>query len=175
MVTAPAVVDNREPTEIVREVFEHVLNRRDPEALARYWAEDIVEELPVGTYRGRNEAKRYFAETFAALPDFEIRALSIVGQGETVFARWHVTGTFTGAPWMGIEPTGSRIELDGIDCLTLRGGKVVSNFVLFDQLSFATQIGMLPKRGSALDRGMVRAFNLKTRLRSSGRRTRRQA
>lgn len=117
-----------------------------------------------GTYRGRNEVKRYFAETFAALPDFEIRALSIAGRGETVFARWRVTGTFTGAPWMGIEPTGSRIELDGIDCFTLRGGKVVANFVVFDQLSFATQIGLLPKRGSALDRGMLRAFNLKTRL-----------
>ncbi|MBI3201231.1 MAG: nuclear transport factor 2 family protein [Myxococcales bacterium] len=162
--TTATVVDSRDPVEIVRDVFERVLNQRDPEALLPYWAEDIVEEFPVGIYRGRDAVKRYFAETFAALPDFEIRALSIAGQGDTVFVRWRVTGTFDGATWMGIEPTGARIELNGIDCFTIRGGKVVANFVVFDQLSFATQIGMLPKRGTALDRAMTKAFNLKTRL-----------
>ncbi|MBK7585567.1 MAG: nuclear transport factor 2 family protein [Myxococcales bacterium] len=162
--TATTTAGDRKPVELMRELFERVLNQRDADALVPYWAPDIVEEFPMETLRGRDAVRRYFAETFAALPDFEIKAKSIVGEGETVFVRWRATGTFSGAPWMGIEATGSRIQLDGIDCFTIRNGLVVSNFVVFDQLAFARQIGMLPKFRSAMDRAMTRAFNLRTKL-----------
>lgn len=167
--TTSEVVDSRSPVDIVRDVFERVLNQRDPDALAEYWAEDIVEEFPVGVYRGKSAVRGYFAETFAALPDFHIEARSIVGEGDRVFVRWHMSGTFSGEPWMGIEATGTRIELDGIDCFSMKNGRVVENFVVFDQLSFARQIGMLPAHGSTVDRAMLAAFNLRTRMKRRAR------
>lgn len=145
-----------------RELFERLLNGRDAEALVPYWAEDIVEEFPVGTYRGRDEVRRYFAETFAAIPDFHIRVVSAAAEGDKVFIRWHVTGTFSGAVWMGLEPTGKRLDLHGIDCFTLRDGLVAHNFVVFDQLAFARQIGMMPPARSLMDRVMTAAFNART-------------
>jgi steroid delta-isomerase-like uncharacterized protein len=168
---ADAVTETRSPTEVIRELFEEVLNRRDPDALVRYWAEDIVEEFPVaGTLRGRDRVRAYFAETFAALPDFRIEAQRIVGERDTVFVKWRVTGTFSGAPWMGIEPTGSRIELDGMDCFTFRDGVAVHNHIIYDSASFARQIGMLPPQSSAADRAMTKAFNARVRLRKRLRR-----
>jgi steroid delta-isomerase-like uncharacterized protein len=159
-----AVTETRSPTEIIRELFEELLNRRDADALVPYWAEDLVEEFPVGTYRGRDSVRAYFAETFAALPDFHIEAQRIVGEGETVFVKWRLTGTFAGTPWMGIEPTGSRIELDGMDCFTFRDGLVVHNHAIYDSASFGRQIGMLPRQGSAADRAMTKAFNARVKL-----------
>jgi steroid delta-isomerase-like uncharacterized protein len=152
------------PTETAREVFETVLNRRDAEALRPYWADDLVEELPTGIYRGPDEMARYFAETFAALPDFHIEPRRIAAEGETVFVWWRMTGTFNGGPWQGIEPTGDRIELGGMDCFTFREGKVVENQVVFDQMSFGRQIGMLPAQDSLGDRAMRAAFNARTKL-----------
>lgn len=161
---ATADVETRSPVEIAREVFEIVLNRRDAEALRPYWADDLVEELPTGTYRGPDEMARYFAETFAALPDLQIEPERIAADGETVFVKWRLTGTFDGAPWQGIEPTGDRIALDGIDCFSFREGKIVHNAVVFDQMSFGRQIGMLPARDSLGERGMRAAFNARTKL-----------
>lgn len=162
---ATTETQTRTPVEIAREMFEEVLNRRDADAMAEYWAEDIVEEFPVGTMRGREEVHTYFAQTFAALPDFHIEADHIVGEGNIVFVKWHISGTFSGQPWMGIEPTGSPIELDGMDCFTIRDGLVTHNFVIFDGADFARQIGMLPPQESAAERAMTGGFNAWTRLR----------
>ncbi|HEX6229515.1 MAG TPA: ester cyclase [Solirubrobacterales bacterium] len=161
---ATAETETRSPTEIARELFETLLNRRDVDALRPYWADDLVEEMPTGTYRGPDEMARYFAEVFAALPDFHIEPERIVGDEETVFVRWRMTGTFSGAPWEGIEPTGDRIEVLGMDCFTFRDGKVVHNVVVFDQLGFGQQIGMLPPDDSFGERAMRGAFNARTKL-----------
>jgi steroid delta-isomerase-like uncharacterized protein len=162
---ADTVTETRAPTEIIREVFEEVLNRRDADALVPYWAEDLVEDFPVvGEVRGREQVRAYFADTFAAIPDFHIEAKRIVGEGDTVFVQWHLSGTFSGAEWMGLEPTGSRIELDGMDCFTFRDGVAVHNKVIYDSASFARQIGMLPPQDSVADKAMTKAFNARVRL-----------
>lgn len=161
-----ATITTRSPVEIAREVFGEVLNRRDADALLTYWAEDVVEELPTGTVRGREGMRDYFAATFAAIPDFHIEAEHIVGDDETVFVKWLATGTFSGAAWMGIDPTGNSIRLHGMDCFTVRDGLVVHNHVIYDGTSFARQIGMLPAQDSAGDRALTKAFNARTRVRA---------
>jgi predicted ester cyclase len=167
--TIPAAV-RTDPVSLARHAFDDLLNRRDVGVLVDFWAEDVVEEFPFGTLTGRAAVVDYFASTFAAFPDFRIEARQIAGDGDTVFVRWHVTGTFSGAPWMGIEPTGSRVALDGMDCFTFRGAQVAHNVVIFDQLSFARQIGLLPGAGTALDRALTAAFNTRTRVRARFRR-----
>jgi steroid delta-isomerase-like uncharacterized protein len=165
-----ATTETRSPVELAREVFEGVLNRRDADALVPYWAEDIVEVFPTGTLRGREQVRAYFAETFAAIPDFHIEAERIAGDDETVFVKWRLTGTFSGGPWSGIEPTGSRVDLHGMDCFTIRDGLVAHNHVIYDGASFARQVGLLPAEGSVADRAMTAAFNARTRLRNRFRR-----
>ena len=91
---ATIATETRSPVEIARLIFETVLNQRDAGAVRPYWADDLVEELPTGTYRGPDEMARYFAETFAALPDFHIEPEQIIGEDDTVFVKWRLTGTF---------------------------------------------------------------------------------
>ena len=157
--TPPTGVSNGE---FIRWSFEQ-LNRHDVSGLKPFWTADTVERFPDRTCRGPDEIAAYFEETFAALPDMRIEPVSIVEQGDDVFAHWHLTGTHTG-PVQGIEATGKRIELDGIDHFVLRDGKVVSNFVVFDQMQYSRQLGILPSQDSVADKAMKAAFNARTKV-----------
>jgi hypothetical protein len=66
---------------------------------------------------------------------------------------------------MGIEPSGKRVEIRGMDLFELEDGKLVSNTSYFDSMSIARQIGMLPADGSGTDRAMKSAFNTMTKVR----------
>ena len=167
---ATATTESRTPVEIITELFTDVLNRRDADALLPYWAEDIVEDLPTGTLTGRIAMRDYFADVFAALPDFKIETQHLFGEGEQVFVQYTITGTFTGERWMGIEPTGTAITIEGMDCFTVRDGVAVHNAVRFDAADFARQIGMLPAQDSRTDRAMTSAFNALTKLKQRIRR-----
>lgn len=152
------------PGEVVRWTFD-VLNTHRAAPLRAVWTDDTRERMPTATYRGGTEIEAYFERLFAAVPDVTLTMQAMAEQGEDVFVRWTLTGTHTGAAFEGIEPTGARLDLDGVDHFTVRGGKIVSNFVVFDQMQFARQLGLLPADGSRLDVGLKYGFNLLTRLR----------
>jgi predicted ester cyclase len=149
--------------ELIRWAFD-VLNTHDVAPLKPYWNESTRERFPNATCVGPEEIGAYFEATFAAMPDFHIEIVGLAEQGNDVFVQWRITGTHSGAAWQGIAPTGKRLALDGIDHFVVREGKVESNFVVFDQLQFARQIGMMPADGSTADRAMKATFNGKTRL-----------
>jgi steroid delta-isomerase-like uncharacterized protein len=149
--------------ELIRWAFD-VLNTRDVTPLKEFWTADTVERFPTRTARGADEIAAVFDEAFAAMPDFHIEIQALAEEGDHVFVRWHMTGTHTGEPWEGFAPSGKRIELDGIDNFVLRDGKVVSNFVVYDQVQFARQVGIMPEVGTAADRAMKGAFALRQKL-----------
>jgi predicted ester cyclase len=149
--------------ELIRWSFER-LNARDLEALRQFWSPETVERLPHGAYRGTDAIAAYFAEALAALPDWRMEVVALVEQGDDVFVQWHLTGTHSGGAFQGIAPSGRAIALDGMDHFVMGDGIIVTAFVVFDQMQFARQIGMLPHDGSRGDRTVKAAFNAKTRL-----------
>ena len=98
------------------------------------------------------------------MPDFQLEIVAMAAQDDDVFVQWHLTGTHSGAPFFGIGPTGRQVAVDGMDHFVVRDGTVVSNFVVFDQMQFARQIGFLPEDGTRADRAAKAAFNAKSRL-----------
>ena len=109
--------------------------------------------------------RAYFSEIFTAFPDFSIRVVQTVEQGDTVTVRWEADATFAGpGAFQGIEPNGATVALEGCDVVTVADGLVVSNDAYFNGTSLARQIGMLPPAGSKAEKGMLSAFNAKTRL-----------
>src|SRR5437763_4552354 len=139
-------------SELIRWAFE-MLNRHDVTPLKQYWTEKTVERFPDRTCRGVDEIAQYFEDAFAAIPDFHIEVRAVVEQGEHVFAHWRLTGTHDG-PLAGIQPTGKAVSIDGMDHFVVRDGAVVSNFVVFDQMQYARQIGMMPPDQSNTDRAV---------------------
>jgi steroid delta-isomerase-like uncharacterized protein len=127
----------------------------------------FAQDLEMNT---REDVVAWFRSFFDSVPDLHMEVEDVVVAGEPgrerVTVRWHITGTFSGAPYMGIEPTGRPIDLRGMDLIHVEDGRVAGNNVYYDQLAFARQIGMLPLEGSLGDRLMTGAFNLVTKGRA---------
>lgn len=139
------------------------LNRHDVSALRRFWSRDTIERFPDRTCRGAGEIVAYFEEAMAAISDFHMEVVAIAEQGEDVFVHWRLTGVHDGS-LLGIEPTHKPVAVDGIDHFVIRDGQVVSNFVVYDQMQYARQLGLMPADGSPADRALKGAFNARTRL-----------
>jgi steroid delta-isomerase-like uncharacterized protein len=149
----------------VRSYFD-AMDNRDAAAMASHWREDGVEDVvPVGVMRGRDELRAFFASMFAAMPDARTTVTRLVAGEQSCAVEWRIEGTFDGAPYMGLEPTGKHVEIRGFDLIEVEDGELVSNTAYFDGAAFARQIGMLPPDGSGADRAMKSAFNALTKLR----------
>jgi steroid delta-isomerase-like uncharacterized protein len=148
--------------DLIRWSFER-LNAHDSASMAELWTDETVERLPDRTMNGVDETVAYFEEIFAGLPDLRVEVQGLVEQGDEVIVRWRMSGTHSGR-LQGLDGTGRRIELDGVDHFTLRDGKIASNFVVYDQMQWARAIGILPADASAADRALKAAFNAKTRV-----------
>lgn len=153
--------------ELMATAFE-ALAARDLEALAATWHPEIVEEfLVTGTIDDHDDLRAFFAETFAALPDLDFEVENIMEVDEnTAVGQWHLRGTFDGGPWQGIAPTGKPVDIRGIDVMEFRDGLLVHNTVYYDGLTFARQVGLLPRQGSAPDRAIMAGFNALQTLRA---------
>ena len=159
-------ITRRQAVEEKARSYFDAMDRRDAAAMAAHWREDGVEDVvPVGLMRGREELRDFFASMFAAMPDARTTVTRLVAGEQSCAVEWRLEGTFDGAPYMGIEPTGKHVELRGLDLLELEDGELVSNTAYFDGAGFARQIGMLPPDGSSADRAMKSAFNALTKAR----------
>ena len=159
-------ISRRKAVEEKARSYFDAMDRRDAAGMAAHWREDGVEDIvPVGLMRGREELREFFASMFAALPDARTTVTRLVAGEQSCAVEWRLEGTFDGAPYMGIEPTGKHVELRGLDLLELEDGELVSNTAYFDGAGFARQIGMLPPDGSGADRAMKSAFNALTKAR----------
>ena len=151
--------------EKVRSYYE-AMNNRDVGAMVAHWAEEGVEDVvPIGVIRGPEELRGFLSELFAAMPDASTTITRLIVGEQDCAVEWRLEGTFDGAPFMGIEPTGSRVELREVSVVEVRDGEIVGITAYFDGASFARQIRMLPPDGSGVDRAMKGAFNTVTKLR----------
>ena len=161
------------PSEVARTIFE-ALSRRDLDTAMKFNTDDAVDDfVAIGEFRGRLAIRRFFDELLAAFPDFVIAVDRIFGDDSAAVVQWHAAGTFSGGKFQGIEPTGKRVQIRGVEVMEFAEGRYVHNTIYYDGASFARQIGMLPRAGSGAEKATLFGFNASTRLRQ--RRNRRRA
>jgi hydroxyacylglutathione hydrolase len=152
------------PARVARNYFDAVA-ARDLDAMESCWAPGGIDNIvPIGELSVPDGLRAFFTELFAALPDMSFEVLDVVAARNQAAVRWHASGTFCGGPFQGVEPTGARVELEGIDLVTVEDGLIQRNDAYYDGTQFARQIGLLPPRDSSAERGMTNAFNARTRL-----------
>jgi predicted ester cyclase len=87
-----------------------------------------------------------------AFPDNHHAVEEMIAEGDTVVVRCTLTGTHEGE-FMGIPPTGRRIEVTEIHVYRLREGKAVEHRVGRDDLGAMRQLGVIadavPEPGAA--------------------------
>jgi steroid delta-isomerase-like uncharacterized protein len=161
----PATQQPTEAGSVARAYFEAIA-ARELDAMVEFWEpggtgeiHGLVELTAPDTYRA------WFANLFAAFPDFRFEILDVVGEGEQAAVRWRATGTFNGnTRFEGMDPTGARVDLSGCDLLTIRNGKIQRNDAYMNGAQMAQQLGALPPAGSLPERALLAALNVKTQL-----------
>jgi hydroxyacylglutathione hydrolase len=152
------------PARVARTYFEAVA-ARDIDGMVSWWAPGGVENIvSIGELSVPDGLRAFFGELFAALPDMTFEVLDLVAARNQAAVRWRATGTFCGGPFQGIEPTGARIAIEGLDLLTIEDGLIRRNDAYNDGMELARQMGVMPPRDSVAERGMTNAFNTRTRI-----------
>jgi len=78
-------------------------------------------------------------------PDFAMTAQDITVDGDKVWARFVARGTNLGS-FMGHPPTSRKVQVDVIDVVRVKDGKVVEHWGVPDQLGVMIQLGLMERR-----------------------------
>ena len=153
------------PTSAARAYFESI-RHGDTTPQEQAYADDAQITIHGVLERaGKAELIAYFRSLWDAFPDFRFELLDLVEDDGAAAARWRITGTFAGpGSFQGFEPNGARIDIQGVDVVTLRDGKIVRNEAYADGMTLARQLGTLPAEGSAAEQRLKRTLNGRWRL-----------
>jgi steroid delta-isomerase-like uncharacterized protein len=150
--------------QVATSYFEAVGNR-DLDAMMEHWEPGGIGYIHgMAELRAPEGYRQFFGAMFRAIPDYEMEVVDMVAYGDKAAVRWRATGTFTGpGRFEGLEPTGARIETEGMDLLTIRDGLIQENRAYTNATEMARQLGAMPPAGSPGEKAMLGAVNLRTR------------
>ncbi len=156
-------IDAEETARVAAAYFDAIA-RHDVEAAVAMWK-------PGGRENARSQVdttapdgvRQFLSGIISPFPDLDFRVVETTVQDDRAAVRYEVRGTFTGAPFQGVEPTGAPIQLEGVDVVIVRDGLIVENNAFADAMSLVRQIGLMPPDGSKAELRMKGAFNAKTK------------
>jgi steroid delta-isomerase-like uncharacterized protein len=140
------------------------IRERDLDAMAAVWKPGSTDHFyGMAELRVPEDLREWFGNLFRAFPDFLMVVEDMVAYGNKAAVRWSATGTFTGeGRFEGLTATGARVELEGLDLLTIEDGKIVENRAYTNAMEMARQMGAMPPAGSIGEKAMFGAVNART-------------
>lgn len=150
MATTEQAETNRD---VVRRIAAVVSAGGDLDDLDGLLTEDYVERNPAFPSDRRGPGViRAFVEPFrAAFPDLRIVEDDVITAGDHVVYRHRAVGTHENE-FMGIPPTGERIDVEGIAIYRFEDGRAAEKWLVFDALGLMRQLGVAPEL-PAVERG----------------------
>lgn len=138
------------------DLLEHYVERYnagDLDAVGDCYAEDAVQIMPDGTFKGRTVIRDRLARELAGFSDVIWTVTSFVEEGDSFADEWTFVGTNTGSFTLpdGTElpPTGKRVEIKGMELCKVRDGKIVVDNLYYDDLAILAQLGLVPQGATA--------------------------
>jgi steroid delta-isomerase-like uncharacterized protein len=141
-------------------------DRQDVEATVATFTEDCYYDVPgLGIHlRGKDEIRRWYEESFAAIPDFRNANERYYECEGNVFFEADIEGTHLGT-WAGWAPTGRRFSIPILVRIPIAAdGLIEAEIVHFDNAGLFMQLGILPKQGSAQERVMQTLHRMRMRV-----------
>ncbi len=149
----------------VAEAYFEAIARHDVEAAVAMWKpggrENVRGQVDTTAPEGVRE---FLSGMLGPFPDAVFEVLERTVQDDRAAFRWEARGTFTGAPFQGVEPNGAGVFIEGTDVVIVRDGLIVENNAYIDGMTVARQLGLMPPDGSKQELAMKRAFNAKTKV-----------
>ncbi len=131
----------------LRRIIEVGFGQGDLSVLDELMDEDVIEHQR-GNRPGLDGAKEVVRTLHRWMSDFSLTVEDIAVSGDIVWSRNRGRGVNTGSV-MGHAPTGRTVEVDVIDIVRFRDGKVVEHWGIADQLGLMQQLDIVPSRDRA--------------------------
>ena len=132
-----------EQNKAIRRQAYKAVNHKNLDALNEVIASDITSHSArPGQAPGLEGVKQLFSSMYSAFRDLHIDVEDMIAEGDKVVARVTGSGTHQGE-FMGIAPTGNRIEFSAIDIARIAEGKIVEHWSNSDQLGIMQQLGVM--------------------------------
>ncbi len=135
---------------LVQRFFEEVCNERNLGVANELFTADHTYHDPSSPSIGPGpEGMKQLMSTYqTAFPDahWDIDAMLVTEEGDTVVTRWTGRGTHT-ADLPGIPATGKKAMVPGIWIHRVVGGKIVESWNVWDTLGMLQQLGVIPTQG----------------------------
>jgi steroid delta-isomerase-like uncharacterized protein len=141
-------------------------DRQDLDATLATFTDDCYYEVPgLGiALRGKDEIRRWYEDTFAAIPDLRNTDELYYESEGNVFFEASIEGTHLGS-WAGWAPTGRRFRLPLLVRIPIAAdGLMEAEIVHFDNAGLFMQLGILPRQGSVQERAIQAIHRLRTRV-----------
>lgn len=132
--------------ELVRRLYSTLMAEGDTHAADAILAEKFVDhDVPGHNGDGtRENLKAAVLGVRAAFPDIKPQLFELLAEGDLVSVRVQAGGTHSGAPFMGIAPTGKRMQWKEVHIFRCKDSKLVEHWGVFDLLSILQQLGAFP-------------------------------
>jgi steroid delta-isomerase-like uncharacterized protein len=129
--------------------YVELYNAGDLDGVIDLYADDAVQNMPDGSFEGRDAIRERLAQELDAFTDVHHTVRSFVEEGDAFCDEWTFAGTHTRPLRLpdGTElpPTGKRIEIRGMELVVVRDGQVIVNTLYYDNLAVAAQLGVVPE------------------------------
>ena len=128
------------PRELIERLHAELFASGDLATLDRFFSPDVIShDMPPGFPEGIDGVRLFFSAFREGMPDVEVRIDEIVVEDDRAAVATMIEGTHTGA-LMGIEPTGRRISVRGIDMVRVADGRIVEHRGLTDTVGLLRQL-----------------------------------
>jgi steroid delta-isomerase-like uncharacterized protein len=124
-------------------------NAGDLDGVMDLYADDAVQLMPDSTFEGSSAIRDRLAKELDAFSDLAHRVVSYVEEGDAFADEWVFVGTHTGPVVLPdgseVPPTGKRVEVQGMELVRVRDGKIVVDNLYYDNLALQVQLGLVPQ------------------------------
>lgn len=143
-------MDAKDSPEALREAIDRynaAWNEHDLDAIMAMHAPDMVFDNHTAGESAEGEAVRdHIGSIFETWPDIEFTTRRLYVREGLVVQEWTAAATHTNTMRRGdlvAEPTGKRVEWDGLDVIPFENGLVKRKDVYSDSVSILRQVGLL--------------------------------
>lgn len=136
---------------VVRRLVEELFNTGDPDVADEVFVEDYTDHSSSNpNLNGVENVKKLVADWRTAFPDTYNTVEDLVAEGNRVAARWTTHATH-GGEFMGIPPSGNRIEVTWFGIFHLSNGRIVESWDTYNTQDMLRQLRTAPSPREVLD------------------------
>lgn len=132
-----------EPKQLVLDYINSVWNKNDADALMNLTTTDFIYHFGDKLKFDHQGFLKFLSSMYEAFPDWNVKPVQIISENDMVAVQWSGEVTHNGV-FHGIQPTGKKITVSGINIYKVKDGKIEAEWEQTDTISILSQLGALP-------------------------------